>query len=505
MKKRVSLKSRIKALIVDNRVAKKFREITSPMFQKIGNTSKRIFGPYFEKMKKAFYTRFPDGRKDPRFSNILFWITMALLTAILILQPSANFESKRLLVYSVITKMVIFSIMAIALNLHTGYSGLVNFGVIFFAGIGAVGTGLLISAYGVDPLLSIALSVLIAVAVGYLLSYPTIRLRADYFAIVTIALGEILRLALIVDPFLKSGTEKANIESPGIANIKGPFQDWWEATGVTMVRFKWTGMGFKIETYQETNYFFFLSIFGIILLAGVYVFSEYLVNSPYGRALKGIREDEEAVESYGVDVFHTKAWILGIGSGIAALAGGLWAWALGFIGPSFMNPAASTFLVWAAFILGGKANNKGMILGAYIIVLSDQTFRGLATLSGAERQQNIFLRVVDDIFRFIVVDIGGFLFGKSSYEDTLGPASSIEVDVNFLQISLVGLIIIISMMKFEEGILPEIPYRPRKIVEEITGKTKFESAQEASQKAFLEAKQTEKPGSEKEKTGANET
>ncbi len=489
MKNRASLKSRVKTLITNNRVSRKLKEMIEPSIEAIDRT---------------FHDRFPDGRKDPRFSNILFWIAMALLTLILILQPSANFESKRLLIYSVITKMVIFAIMAISLNLHTGYSGLVNFGVIFFAGIGAVGTGLLISAYGVDPLLSIAISVLIAVAIGYLLSYPTIRLRADYFAIVTIALGEILRLALIVDPFLKSGTEKANIESPGIANIKGPFQDWWESTGITLIRLRWTGMGFKIETYQETNYFFFLAVFGIMLLIAVYVFSEYLVNSPYGRALKGIREDEEAVESYGVDVFHTKAWILGIGSGIAALAGGLWAWALGFIGPSFMNPAASTFLVWAAFILGGKANNKGMILGAYIIVLSDQTFRGLATLSGAERQQNIFLRVIDDVFRFFVVDIGGFLFGKSSYEETLGPANAIVVDVNFLQISLVGLIIIVSMMWFEEGILPEVPYRPRKIVEEITGKTEFESAQEASQKAFLEAKQAEKLHSEKEKGGASE-
>ena len=424
-----------------------------------------------KQFKQWFNEKFPDGRKNPTLNNILFGGLLVILTIIMFIQPSAGAESQRAFIYNIILQFTIFAILAIGLNLHTGYSGLVNFGVIFFAGIGALGTGILISRYNMNPFLALITSILIAMVIGYYLSYPTIRLRADYFAIVTITLGEILRVAMLVDPFLKTTTE-ATGAFIGITNIKGPFQTQWEQGKLPLS---------KTEPYQ-----LLLMIFGIIALVLVYVFAQWLIDSPYGRALKGIREDEDVVESYGIDVFKTKAWILAIGSGIMALAGGIWAWFLHFIGPSFFVPASSTFLVWAAFIIGGKGNNKGMMIGAYFIVLIDQVFRNLSNLTPAEREKNIVLHPLDVLFKKIVVDLEDKLFGPYSYEETIGKADTIQLDLNALRLILIGFVIILFMIKYEEGLLPEIPYRPTKILGD-----KIKTQAMKSKEFYLSGKNTE--------------
>ena len=297
----------------------------------------------------------------------------------------------------------IFIIMAIGLNLHTGMAGMVNFGVIFFVGIGAVTTGILSVKLGWNPFVTMLIGVIIGSAFGYLMIYPTVRLRTDYFAIVTIALGEILKLFLTVEPTLRASANVTKLTNLGINDITRPFESWWASH-------------YGINSSHGLPYVLVICLLGLIMVSITFLIAQLAINSPFGRVMKGIREDDEVVESYGYDVLRYKGIILAIGAGIMSFAGSLWAWYQGSIFPDFMDPVRSTFLVWAVFIIGGKANNWGMLVGSYFIVLLD--FR---------------LRVLNSV--------GG-------------------LNINFLRFVIIGAIIILTMRFAKTGIIPEVPYRP---------------------------------------------
>lgn len=410
----------------------------------IGFLAKTLLDPVVKPISSVIHKRYPEGRKDPKFSNIIFGLMLFLIFLILIFTPAANLEVKIEFIIQFIIITAIFSIMAISLNLHTGYTGIVNFGVIFFVGIGAVTTSLLNAKYGVDPFIGMFIGIILSMALGWLLAYPTVRLRSDYFAIVTIAIGEILRVTLNVETTLRARTGSSGISTPGIANFEKPFETWY------------------LNSFPDSavKYSFILMLVALFFLGICFYIAKLILNSPYGRVLKSIREDEDIVKSYGYDVFRYKASILAIGAGIAAVGGSIWAWVLGNIFPDFMDPVTSTFLVWAAFVLGGKGNNKGMIVGASIITLSSRVFRQLSNIN-RDTTSNFFLDTIDFIFDIIVVKIGGFLFGENSYQTVLTSGGRASVDVNYLQLVIIGMIILVVMLKFEEGTLPELPYRPK--------------------------------------------
>ena len=135
---------------------------------------------------------------------------------------------------------------------------------------------------------------------------------------------------------------------------------------------------YSMELGQPAPYMMVLAIIGVVSLIMIWWLLETLLKSPWGRILRSIREDEEVAQHHGHDVLTHKAASLALGAAIAAFAGALWAWKLTGFQPSFMAPAKSTFLVWAAFIVGGAANNKGMVVGAFIIVLMEFVFNVLA-------------------------------------------------------------------------------------------------------------------------------
>lgn len=376
------------------------------------------------------------------YQNALFVIFMGILIFIAFSQPAVDQQAKNNFILEFIIYSAIFSIFAISLNIHTGYTGLVNFGVVFFAGIGAITSGLLISKYKVEPLTTLFVGVALAMIIGYLLAFPTLNLRTDYFAIVTISLGEVVRIMLNVEPWLKFRTaDTQDFSVPGIANIRGFGRDWWESN-------------------FEQHYFTFLAGFSVVTLIVIFLIIEYLVNSPYGRVWKTIREDEDVAETYGYDVFKYKATSLAIGAGVAAAGGAIWAWLLVNIFPDIMNPVTSTFLVWGAFILGGKANNKGMVVGSTFLALTSRVVRNL---SNVDREQVLLIRIMDELFRFFVVDIGGLIFGKSSWQAYFGPnRKDVVLDLTFLQVLAIGATIIIFTIFFNRGLIPEMPYRPQR-------------------------------------------
>ncbi|MEC9001253.1 MAG: ABC transporter permease, partial [Candidatus Thermoplasmatota archaeon] len=361
------------------------------------------------------------------------WITFGVLLAILLLfiwwlPISDDVESmswsKAFQVSNVVLTLSIFILMAFSLNLHTCVTGMVNFGVIFFVGIGAITVGVLTApqemhGYGWDVLPAVIVAVLLSAAFGWALAYPTARLRMDYFAIVTISLGEIVRVLLAGEPLLRSGPIASAI---GIGNFTLPLKKWWfcgsdidigegsvylsadDCRDDILVSSPATSVSDLLNLGDPAPYFLLLAALGLICVFIVWRLLESLLASPWGRILKAIREDEEVAQHHGHDVLTHKAASLALGAAIAGLAGAFWAWKLTGFEPTFMAPAKSTFLVWAAFVIGGAANNRGMIIGASIIVLMEFVFNVLVAASSPDLPLYSTAEKIDSLFGWLVTD-----------------------------------------------------------------------------------------------------
>ncbi|MDP6772228.1 MAG: branched-chain amino acid ABC transporter permease, partial [Anaerolineales bacterium] len=308
----------------------------------------------------------------------MFAILFLLLTIIVWLLPSVSNLTKTLQVARIITLVGIFGLASFSLNIHTGFTGMTNFGVIFFVGIGAVIVALLsapvaTNGYGWSPWTATIVAVLVSAAAGWLLAYPTARLRMDYFAIVTISLGEMLRISLLAEPLLRAGTVTSAI---GLSHYPLPLEDWW-SNGPSGVAGNLLGLP------GSAPYVVFLAMLSAISMLAVWFLLNTILASPWGRILRSIRENEIVSQHHGHNILTHKAASLALGAAVAALAGALWAWLNTIVWPSFMLPPQTTFLVWAAFIIGGRGNNRGMVIGAFLIVLVEFIFNVLVVSRGS--------------------------------------------------------------------------------------------------------------------------
>ena len=488
----------------------------------------------FSQNKNSIKKKFPIlsdhmkyGRESVLGSNIMFVIMLIILILFLIWLPISDSDNmnfnKTLQVSNVLLTLSIFILMSFSLNLHTGVTGMVNFGVIFFVGIGAITVGILtapteVHGYAWPVIPATIVAVLLAAAFGWALAYPTARLRMDYFAIVTISLGEIVRVLLAGEPLLRVGSIGSAI---GISKYTLPLKEWWFCgSGVSTgpdsdyisadacrndeLLLGPANKAGELLNLSDINgvvepapYMFLLAVMGMVFVVLVWWLLETILSSPWGRILKAIREDEEVAQHHGHDVLSHKAASLALGAGIAGLAGVLWAWKLTGFEPSIMAPARSTFLVWAAFIIGGKANNKGMIIGAFIIVLMEFVFNVLVAAQGspdlplhttADRIDRLFQWLItnqwDATKIFIVIAIIGlllkhratidigvsgifiFLFtlllmGERSIDESF-TGGVIRADMAYVKVLLIGSLMLFSLKLNPKGLIPEVPFRPNK-------------------------------------------
>ena len=202
--------------------------IASNLSRSYSNSSK-----YLHNQFPTLSTRMKYGRESVVGSNIMFIVLLIILILFLVWLPISDSDNmnfnKTLQVSNVLLTLSIFILMSFSLNLHTGITGMVNFGVIFFVGIGAITVGILTAptdVHGYDwPVIPAAIvAILLAAAFGWALAYPTARLRMDYFAIVTISLGEIVRVLLAGEPLLRVGSIGSAI---GISKYTLPLKQWW--------------------------------------------------------------------------------------------------------------------------------------------------------------------------------------------------------------------------------------------------------------------------------------
>lgn len=245
---------------------------------------------------------------------------------------------------------VVFALAAIGLNVHFGFTGLLNFGQAGFLAMGAYGTAITVEHFHQSLWLGIAIGILASVLFALVLGLPTLRLRADYLAIVTIAAAEIIRLCMRSVTFGKV--------TGGSSGINGYTTDFYDLNP-----FGTGSYGLGPVHFSELRFFVLLVGWTLVVLTSVGVF--LLMRSPWGRVVKSIREDEDAARSLGKNVYSYKMQSLIIGGLIGALGGIISALATQSVQPDNFGTQI-TFLAYAALILGGTARIIGPILGSMV-------------------------------------------------------------------------------------------------------------------------------------------
>jgi branched-chain amino acid transport system permease protein len=261
---------------------------------------------------------------------------------------------------------IFYVLLAIGLNLHFGYTGLLNFGQMGFALLGAYGVGITCSTFGQPLWLGIVVGLILPAILAVLLGIPTLRLRADYLAMATIAAAEILRMV-----FRSSASDSVTGSTKGLFRFADPFLSL--SPFDPSRRYEFLGIGYFGNDL-------FCIIVGWLLVALLCLFVWLLARSPWGRVLKAVREDEDAARALGKNAFSYKLQALVLGGVIGGIGGIFNALQTQSIHPDFYS-TAQMFQAFGALILGGAATVFGPVLGGmlfwFLLTIPDALLRQL--------------------------------------------------------------------------------------------------------------------------------
>ena len=323
---------------------------------------------------------------------------------------------------AVLTLFGIYSLMALSLNLEYGVAGVPNFGQALFVSIGAYVTGItytrllpllageayihpcgselgqalqlrsqIMAGQPLAGFVNLALTFVIAAVlgglVGFAVSYVTLRLKEEwYLALVLLVGGEIVRIVV-------RGADDLICSHNGISGIAQPF--------------------YYLNDASASSLLFMVLV--LVLAAAAYFYSERLIHSPFGRMLKGMRENEEVTRSLGKAISLARAQVMLVGSMIAAVSGVLFALNTGFVNTNDYV-VTLTLDVWVMVVLGGLGNHRGALLGAALIALLDR-FTQIAALQ---------------------MNMSGF-----------------PIEFNYVRFILFGVMLLLMLRFRPEGLLPE--------------------------------------------------
>jgi neutral amino acid transport system permease protein len=242
----------------------------------------------------------------------------------------------------------VYALAAVGLNLHFGYTGLLNFGHVGFMLAGAFGFAITVATFGAPFWFGIVTGIVTAAVLALVLGVPTLRLRADYLAIVTIAAAEILRFV--------TRSRVATDITGGPFGLTGFARPFFATNPVPEGTYT-----FWLIAYSERRVWMLIVAWGLVALATLMVY--LLARSPWGRVLKAIRDDEDAARSLGKNVFSYKMQSLVIGGVIGGLAGILWVLHLQTAHPDSFLPIV-TFFIFTLLVLGGPASTIGPVVGS---------------------------------------------------------------------------------------------------------------------------------------------
>lgn len=328
----------------------------------------------------------------------------------------------------------IYAIFALGLNVQWGFAGLFNVGIVGFAAVGAYTYALLTTAestfhYGglglplpVGMFVAMVASAVIAGVIGLI----CIRLRSDYLAIATIGIAEIIKL------ILKNETEVTN-GPRGINKIPRAWEHFSEERFYSSWPMSWfnTPEGWTAFFDALPNWWW-QPCFAATVVFCMYVIYRMLERariSPWGRMMTAIRENEPAARAAGKNVTARRVEAFVIGAAIMGFAGALFAQHLRLIEPTnTFDPAKVTFLVWVMLILGGSGNNRGAMLGAFLIW----------TIWSAS-----------ELMISGIIDLAGYVF--QTFDTGL-----LATRAGFLRMMLIGILMQVVLQKYPAGILPEV-------------------------------------------------
>ncbi|MGD1986133.1 MAG: branched-chain amino acid ABC transporter permease [Desulfobacterales bacterium] len=247
----------------------------------------------------------------------------------------------------------IYAVFALGLNIQWGYTGLFNIGIAGFFCIGAYTSAMVTTPmptgiyaqyvhqlFGLDFPFVFGLlgAALVCGIVALLIGIPTLRLGEDYLAIATLGIAEIFRLIFNNETWLANGPR-------GLMGLPQPLHN----------------------LVQPQNYNYIYLIIVLLIVVIIYLLIERAIRSPWGRVLRAIREDEVSASMSGKDIFNFKMQSLIFGAMVMGIGGALYAHYTKAISPSVFTPLYGTFIIWVMLMAGGSGNNKGAILGAYVI------------------------------------------------------------------------------------------------------------------------------------------
>jgi len=302
--------------------------------------------------------------KADRFITPAAWalVTVAIVTLSAARSPDLGGVISFLTGFA--TLVAIFAVLALGLNVQWGYTGIFNFGVVAFFMVGAYTAAIItkgpatteyvryVGGFGdkldfipfldseqwLPFLFGTAGAAIVAGALAFFLSIPTLRLREDYLAIATIGIAELLRRVTIEERGLVNSDR-------GLIGIPAPLE--------------------KLVDPPEYKFIFFGIAVALVIL--LFIALEWGIRSPWGRVLKAIREDETTAAAAGKDIFAFKTQSFVVGAMIMGIGGAAYAYYSRSVSPDAFTHFFGTFLIWAMLIVGGSGNNKGAILGAYIV------------------------------------------------------------------------------------------------------------------------------------------
>ncbi|MBN9362881.1 MULTISPECIES: branched-chain amino acid ABC transporter permease [unclassified Devosia] len=243
----------------------------------------------------------------------------------------------------ILTNALLYVLLALGLNIVVGYAGLLDLGFAAFFAVGAYTVGITTLHFGLSFWLALPLAVLIAIIAGIVIGAPTLRLRSDYLAIVTLGFGEIVRI-----------TARNLRETGGASGLIGIDSPWL--------------FGWHIRTPLDFYY-----VFCVLAILGV-IASARLANSRLGRAWLYVRHDEDAAEAMGINRVKVKLAAYVVGAIYGSIGGAFFAANLGAISPESFSFRQSV-LILMAVILGGMGKIPGVILGAFIVILAPELLR----------------------------------------------------------------------------------------------------------------------------------
>ncbi|MFO8114950.1 MAG: branched-chain amino acid ABC transporter permease [Halorubrum sp.] len=261
-----------------------------------------------------------------------------------------------------------YALLSFGLNAQWGFTGLINFSVAAFFGIGAYGTALMTAesspiAGGFNPLVGLVVALVVALVLALLIGIPTLRLRADYLAIASLGLAEVVRLVVLNERWLTNG-------SAGVRGIPSFFKGWPVLStfpeampGLRLVVIPGSPIILGTSFWQSL-----LNVLLVLAFAGATFFVLRRAHqSPWGRVLRTIRSDEDLARALGKNTYSYKMQSFILGSLIMALAGVFYTHLNLYVGPGDLDPI-TTFYAWVAVILGGSGSNRGALFGGIVIV-----------------------------------------------------------------------------------------------------------------------------------------